>query len=48
MLKKAGVPAYAKTMDEMEAKASAAVGEPNNSKSDLKGPGLEGASAGRS
>lgn len=31
ILKKAGVPAYAKTMDEIEAKASAGVGDPISS-----------------
>ena len=46
-MKNAGVPAYAKTIDEIDANASAAVGDPKSSKSDLNGP-VWGASAGRS
>ena len=47
MLKKAGVPAYANTMDERDAKASAVLGLWNSLKSECQGPAW-GAAAGRS
>ena len=47
MLKKAGVPAYAKTRDDSAAAACANVGEPHSLKSDSHGPNC-GAAEGRS
>lgn len=47
MLKKAGVPAYAKTREDRAAVASAKVGDLKSSKSDSQGP-TWGAALGRS